>query len=330
MSLTLAWKFGPALATGNTVILKPAEQTPISACYFGSLVKEAGFPAGVINIIPGFGETAGKSISEHPNIAKVAFTGSTEVGKLILQASGRSNLKKVTLELGGKSPLVIFDDADVEAAAQTAHFATFFNQGQCCCAGTRIFVQSGLYEKLVNRLKELATERTVGDPFDEGTQQGPQVDQEQFNKVLGFVEKGKQEGAKLVTGGSPLNRKGFFIRPAVFADVTDDMTIAREEIFGPVQQIMKFDTFEEVVERANNTYYGLAAGCFTNDITKALRFSAAVQAGTVWVNNYLTLTPQTPFGGFKQSGHGRELGQYGLEAYSQVKTITIANPFKHS
>jgi len=236
----------------------------------------------------------------------------------------------VTLECGGKSPLVIFDDADLDEAVMSAHIGVFVNQGQCCCASSRIFVQEGIYDAFVAKSKELAATRVVGDPFDEKTVQGPQVDEEQFKKILSLIESGKKEGARLQTGGGRLGSRGFFIQPTVFSDVTDNMTIAREEIFGPVQQIMKFKTLEEAIERSNKTLYGLAAGVFTKNIDTAMMFTQGVQSGTVWINTFLELNAQTPFGGFKQSGIGRELGEDGLHEYCEVKTVVMKLPVKNS
>ncbi|XP_074111312.1 aldehyde dehydrogenase X, mitochondrial [Cotesia typhae] len=324
--LMLAWKWGPALAAGCTIVLKPAEQTPLTALYIGSLVKEAGFPAGVINIIPGYGPTAGAAISEHLDIRKVAFTGSTEVGHIIMAAAAKSNLKHVILELGGKSPVVIFDDVDIRQAAQIAYNALFDNHGQSCCAGSRTFVHVKIYDQFVKVAKELAMKRKVGDPFNPQTVQGPQIDQEMFDKVLGLIKSGKDEGAVCETGGEREGNVGFFIKPTVFSNVKDGMRIAKEEIFGPVQSILKFETMEEVIERANNTSYGLAAAVITNNINKALQFSQSVEAGSVWVNCYDAITPQTPFGGYKKSGIGRELGEDGLEGYLETKTISIRVP----
>uniref|UniRef100_A0A674EYM8 Aldehyde dehydrogenase 1 family, member A2 n=1 Tax=Salmo trutta TaxID=8032 RepID=A0A674EYM8_SALTR len=325
-----AWKLGPALACGNTVVLKPAQQTPLTCLYIGSLVKEAGFPPGVINILPGFGPTAGAAIASHMGIDKVAFTGSTEVGKLIQEAAGKSNLKRVTLELGGKNPNIIFADADLDLAVEQAHQGVFFNAGQCCTAGSRIFVEEPIYEEFVRRSVERAKRRTVGSPFDPTTEQGPQISQEQQSRVLEFIRSGISEGARLECGGKALGLKGFFIEPTVFSNVKDDMRIAKEEIFGPVQQIMKFKTIDEVIERANNTEYGLVAAVFTSDITKAMTISTAMQAGTVWINCFNALSTQCPFGGYKMSGNGRELGDCGLKEYSEVKTITIKISAKNS
>jgi len=328
--LMQAWKLGPALATGNTVVMKLAEQTPLSGLAVAALVKEAGFPAGVVNIIPGYGPTAGAAIAEHMDVDKVAFTGSTEVGHIIQKAAGGSNLKKVTLELGGKSPLIVMDDADIDFAVETAHFALFFNQGQCCCAGSRLMVQEGIYEEFVKKATDRAKRRTVGDPFSSGTEQGPQVDEEQFKKVLGYIQSGVAEGACLRAGGGKYGDTGYFVQPTVFSDVTDDMKICKEEIFGPVQVIQKFKTMDEVLERANNNSYGLAAAVFTKDIGNAVYMSNSLRAGTVWVNCYDVLEAQVPFGGYKMSGVGRELGEYGLEAYTEVKTVTISIPQKNS
>ncbi|KAG8597769.1 hypothetical protein GDO81_002384 [Engystomops pustulosus] len=326
----LAWKFGPALATGNVIVMKVAEQTPLTALHLASLVKEAGFPPGVINILPGMGHTAGAALSSHMDVDKVAFTGSTEVGRLIQQAAGKSNLKKVTLELGGKSPNIICSDADLDWAVEQAHFALFFNQGQCCCAGSRTYVQEDIYNAFVERSVHRAKNRIVGNPFDFKTEQGPQVDEEQFKKILGYIKTGKQEGAKLLCGGNPAADRGYFIQPTIFGDVSDNMTIAREEIFGPVMQILKFKTIEDVIERANGSEYGLAAAVFTKDLDKANYVSQSLRAGTVWINCYDVFGAQAPFGGYKASGTGRELGEYGLEAYTEVKNVTIKIPQKNS
>ncbi|KAK9881173.1 hypothetical protein WA026_014521 [Henosepilachna vigintioctopunctata] len=319
----LAWKWGPALAAGCTLVLKPAEQTPLTALFAAALSKQAGFPKGVINVIPGYGPTAGAALALHQHVDKIAFTGSTEVGKKILSYSAQSNMKNVSLELGGKSPLVIFDDADVNEAAQIAHDALFSNQGQNCCAGSRTFVQAKIYDEFVKKATELAKSRKVGDPFNETTQQGPQADQPSIDKIVDLINSGMNEGAKLQTGGKRIGDVGYFVEPTVFSDVKDNMRIAKEEIFGPVQSILKFETMEEVIERANNTDYGLAAGVITKDINRALEFAQAVRAGTVWVNTYNMVLPQTPFGGYKSSGMGRELGPDALEEYLETKTITI-------
>ncbi|XP_058466737.1 retinal dehydrogenase 2-like [Malaya genurostris] len=327
-ALMLSWKWAPALAVGCTLVLKPAEQTPLSALYLAALSKEAGFPDGVINVVNGYGPTVGAAIVNHPVIRKVAFTGSVETGRIISEGSSKSNLKRVSLELGGKSPLVIFDDANLDEAVEIAHNAIFANHGQNCCAGSRTFVQEGIYDVFVAKAAEMAKARKVGDPFAEGTQQGPQVDEEQFNKILSYIDSANKEGAKLQAGGKRFGTVGYFVEPTVYSDVTDDMKIAREEIFGPVQSILKFKTLDEVIERANNTEFGLAAGVLTNNLNNALVFTNAVEAGSVWVNCYDYVVPTTPFGGFKQSGHGRELGYSGIELYTETKTVTIKLPTK--
>ncbi len=321
--LMQAWKLAPALACGNTVILKVAEQTPLSALRLGELIVEAGFPEGVVNILPGYGPTAGAAIARHMDVDKVAFTGSTEVGHLIMKAAAETNLKRVTLELGGKSPNIVFADADLEQAVEGSHFALFFNQGQCCCAGSRVFVEEKIYDEFVEQSAARARRRTVGNPLDKNTEQGPQVDHEQFNKVMGYVESGKEEGAKLMCGGERVGDRGYFVAPTVFADVKDDMKIAQEEIFGPVMSILKFKDVDDLVERANKTIYGLAAAVWTRDISKAHHIANNVRAGTVWVNCFDVFDAGAPFGGFKQSGIGRELGEYGLQQYSEIKTVTV-------
>ena len=321
--LMQAWKLGPALATGCTVVMKPAEQTPLTALRVGELILEAGFPEGVVNLLPGYGPTAGAAIARHMDVDKVAFTGSTEVGHLIMKNAAETNLKRVTLELGGKSPNIVFADADMDEAIEGAHFALFFNQGQCCCAGSRLYVEEKAYDEFVDRSVARAKKRTVGSPFDTKTEQGPQVDQDQFNKVMSYIDAGKQEKAKLVAGGNRVGDKGYFIEPTVFADVQDNMKIAQEEIFGPVMSILKFKDLNEVVERANKSLYGLAAAVWTKDITKAHAIADRVRAGTVWVNCYDVFDAGAPFGGYKQSGIGRELGEYGLANYTEVKTVTI-------
>ncbi len=321
--LLQAWKLAPALAAGNTVVLKPSARTPLTALRVGELIVEAGFPPGVVNLLPGFGSNAGTAIARHPYLDKVAFTGSTEVGHLIMEASAQTNLKRVTLELGGKSPNIVFADADMEAAIEGAHFALFFNQGQCCTAGSRLFVEEKCYEEFVAKSVERARRRIVGDPFDLKTEQGPQVSQGQCDKVMNYIESGMREGATLLCGGDRIGDRGFFIQPTVFADVQDHMKIAQEEIFGPVMSIIKFKDLEEVIERANATKYGLAAAVWTKDINKAMTIVNRVRAGTIWVNCYNALTSGAPFGGFKQSGIGRELGEYGLMEYTEVKAVTV-------
>ncbi|KAH9628703.1 hypothetical protein HF086_003657 [Spodoptera exigua] len=333
------WKIAPAFAAGCTVVLKPAEQTPLTALAMAALVKEAGFPAGVLNVIPGYGPTAGAAISHHPDIDKVAFTGSTEVGRIIMGAASAVNLKRVTLELGGKSALVVFNDADVEKAAEIAHRAAFANAGQCCVAGTRTYVQSGIYDKFVAKAAEIAKKRSVGNPYTD-VQQGPQaskissiieaasvhmIDNDMFTKVMGYIEAGKKGGARCVAGGDRQGKVGYFVQPTVFADVKDDMKIAREEIFGPVQSILKFETFEEVVDRANDSNYGLGAGVSPQTPFGGFKESGI---GRELVNTYEHVTPQTPFGGFKESGIGRELGEDGIQQYLENKTVSFSLPKK--
>jgi aldehyde dehydrogenase (NAD+) len=321
--LMQAWKFGPALAAGNTVVLKVAEQTPLTALRVGALAMEAGFPPGVINILTGFGPTAGGALARHMDVDKVAFTGSTEVGHEILKAAAESNLKRVTLELGGKSPNIVFADTDLEPAVEGAFFGLFFNQGQCCCAGSRLFVEDKIHDEFVDQVVARTKKQRVGDPFAPDTTQGPQVDRTQFDKVMAYIAAGRKDGAKLRVGGGRVGQQGYFIEPTVFSDVRDDMQIARDEIFGPVLSVMRFRTIDEVVQRANATRYGLAAAVWTRDITKAHAVANGVRAGTVWVNCYDVFDAAAPFGGFKESGIGRELGEYGLNNYTEVKTVTI-------
>ncbi len=321
--LMAAWKLGPALATGCTVILKPAEQTPLSAIRLGELLQEAGIPDGVVNIITGFGETAGAAIASHDQIDKVAFTGSTEVGKLIINAA-TGNLKKVTLELGGKSPNVVYDDANIEAAIAGAADAIFFNQGQVCSAGSRLFVQSGIYDEVVAGVSEIANNLKVGSGFDASTQMGPLVSREQFDRVSGFLNAGISEGAEASAGGGALDRPGYFVQPTVLKNANADMSVVREEIFGPVVAAMPFKDECDLVGQANNSSYGLAAGIWTSDISKAHRFAKAVKAGTVWINCYSIFDAALPFGGYKQSGWGREMGHAALENYLQTKSVCIS------
>ncbi|XP_048829090.1 aldehyde dehydrogenase family 1 member A3-like [Brienomyrus brachyistius] len=321
--LMFMWKIAPALSCGNTVVLKPAEQTPLTALHMGALIKEAGFPPGVVNILPGFGPTAGGALACHMDVEKVAFTGSTEVGKLIQQAAGRGNLKRVTLELGGKNPCIVLADADLQKAVEEAQQGAFFNQGQCCTAASRIFVQEDVYQEFVRLSVERAKRVVPGDPMDPRTSHGPQIDQEQFDKIMEMIKSGKREGAKLECGGVAVRNQGLYIQPTVFSEVQDHMRIAKEEIFGPVQCILKFKTLEEVIQRANSTEYGLVAAVFTESVDQALCLSSALQCGTVWVNCYNALHAQTPFGGYKMSGFGRELGEYALREYTEVKAVTI-------
>ncbi|KAH8816439.1 aldehyde dehydrogenase domain-containing protein [Xylogone sp. PMI_703] len=321
--LMLAWKIGPALATGNTIVMKTAEQTPLSALVFAQYVVEAGFPPGVFNILSGFGKIAGAALSAHMDVDKVAFTGSTVVGRQIMKAAAGSNLKKVTLELGGKSPNIVFNDADIENAISWVNFGIFFNHGQCCCAGSRIYVQEGIYDKFVAAFKDRATKNKVGDPFAADTFQGPQISQVQYDRIMGYIQEGKKEGATVVTGGERLGNKGYFIQPTIFSDVTENMKIMQEEIFGPVCSIAKFKDEEEVIKVANGTTYGLAAAVHTQNINTAIRVSNELRAGTVWVNQYNMLHHQLPFGGYKESGIGRELGEAALANYTQTKTVSI-------
>jgi aldehyde dehydrogenase (NAD+) len=321
--LMQAWKWGPALACGNAVVLKPAEQTPLTALRVAQLAQDVGIPDGVINVVPGYGPTAGAALSGHMDVDKIAFTGETGTGKIVMTAAAQSNLKRVSLELGGKSPNVVFADADLDAAIAGAYFGLFFNQGQCCCAGSRLFVEETIYDRFVEKMVAKAKGRKVGDPFDPATEQGPQVSQEQFDRVMSYIDAGQKDGARMLLGGHRVGDRGYFIQPTVFADVKDDMKIAREEIFGPVMSILKFKDVDEVIERGNRTFYGLAAAVWTKDISKALKLSNALRAGTVWVNCFDVFDASAPFGGFKMSGIGRELGQYALQLYTEVKTVTV-------
>ncbi|KAI5864451.1 aldehyde dehydrogenase [Durotheca rogersii] len=321
--LMLAWKIGPALATGNTIVLKTAEQTPLSGLVFANLVKEAGFPPGVLNIISGIGKIAGAALSAHLDVDKIAFTGSTVVGRAIMKAAASSNLKKVTLELGGKSPNIVFNDADIEQAISWVNFGIYYNHGQCCCAGSRVYVQEGIYDKFIAAFKARAEQNAVGDPFDENTFQGPQVSQLQYDRIMGYIEEGKKDGATVEAGGERHGDKGYFIKPTIFTNVTPDMKIMREEIFGPVVAVAKFKTEEEVVALGNDSAYGLAAAVHTKDLNTAIRVSNDLRAGTVWVNSYNLLHHQLPFGGYKESGIGRELGEAALANYTQNKSVSI-------
>ncbi|MCP4785885.1 MAG: aldehyde dehydrogenase family protein [Fuerstiella sp.] len=320
--LMTAWKWGPALATGNTVVMKPAEQTPLTCLRLGELALEAGFPPGVINIVPGYGPTAGAAIVKHPLIDKIAFTGSGETAQRIM-VDAATTLKRLTFELGGKSPNIVFADADLDAAIAGAEFGLFFNQGQCCCAGSRLFVEDSIHEEFVERVVAQASQRVLGNPFDSETTQGPQVDKDQFDKIMRFIESGSNAGATCVTGGQRVGNRGFFIEPTVFTNVTDEMEIAREEIFGPVLSVLKFSDINEVISRANDTTFGLAAAVWTSDVQKAHKLAASVRAGTVWINCYDVFDAAAPFGGFKMSGMGRELGEAGLQNYTELKTVTL-------
>ncbi|MEH7307982.1 aldehyde dehydrogenase family protein [Neobacillus drentensis] len=321
--LMAMWKLGAALATGCTVVLKPAEQTPLSALYLAELIQEAGFPAGVVNIVPGFGETAGQPLVDHPLVDKIAFTGSTEVGKLIM-ANASKTLKRVTLELGGKSPNIILPDADLTKAIPGALNGVMFNQGQVCCAGSRVFIQKKQFDNVVADMASHAKKIKQGAGIHADTEIGPLVSAEQQNRVLGFIEKGLNEGAQLVAGGDRPQEQGYFVSPTIFADVRDEMTIAKEEIFGPVISAMPYDDLDELINRANNSEYGLAAGVWTRDIANGHYIANKLRAGTVWVNCYNAFDAASPFGGYKQSGIGREMGSYALENYTEVKSVWIA------
>ena len=321
--LMVAWKWAPALAAGCTIVLKPAEQTPLSCLRLGELAMEAGFPPGVINIVPGYGETAGAALVQHPQVDKIAFTGEHRTAQIIM-ADAAKTLKRLTFELGGKSPNVILADADLDAAVAGTEFGLFFNQGQCCCAGSRVFVEEKIHDQFVEKLVSRARQRKLGSPFDAATTQGPQVDKAQFDKILGYIEKGLEAGAECVTGGKRFGTRGHFIEPTVFTKVTDDMPIACDEIFGPVLSVLSFQKVDEVIDRANNTQFGLAAAVWTRDVGKAHRIANSVRAGTVWINCYDVFDAGAPFGGFKMSGIGRELGEAALANYTEVKTVTMS------
>ncbi|KAB5569561.1 hypothetical protein DKX38_003354 [Salix brachista] len=363
--LMFSWKVGPALACGNTVVIKTAEQTPLSAVYAAKLFHEAGLPDGVLNVVSGFGPTAGAALASHMEVDKnlnlkgfwfpkkllnsscgnscdsditaqgclqgslravvpLAFTGSTDTGKIVLELASKSNLKPVTLELGGKSAFIVCEDADVDQAVELSHSAVFFNQGQCCCAGSRTFVHEHVYNEFVEKARARAMNRSVGDPFKVGIEQGPQVDSDQFEKILRCIRSGVESGAILETGGDRFGSNGYYIQPTVFSNVQDDMSIAKEEIFGPVQSILKFKDLDEVIKRANNSRYGLAAGIFTHNLDTANTLSRALKVGTVWINCYDVFDAAVPFGGYKMSGNGREKGIYSLNNYLQVKAVVTA------
>ncbi|HVK38788.1 MAG TPA: aldehyde dehydrogenase family protein [Candidatus Kapabacteria bacterium] len=316
------WKIAPAIACGNTVVIKPAEQTSLSILRLGELMMEAGMPKGVVNIVTGFGATAGAAIVEHPEIDKIAFTGSVEIGKLIMR-NASSTLKKVTLELGGKSPNVVFADSNLELAAKVALSGIFFNQGQMCTAGSRILIEEAAREEFMGILSSRAKKMVVGDPLDPKTRMGSLVSEEQMNRVMSYIAKGREEGASLVAGGERVGDRGYFVTPTVFADVRNDMTIAQEEIFGPVASVIAFTDEADAIRIANDSRFGLAAGVWTNDVKKAISFARGVKAGTVWVNTYNMTDNALPFGGYKDSGFGRELGAAALDIYTQTKTVWI-------
>ncbi|KAM7192524.1 Aldehyde dehydrogenase domain containing protein [Rhypophila sp. PSN 637] len=320
-----AWKLGPALCCGNTVVLKLAEQTPLSMLYLAKLIREAGFPPGVVNIINGYGREAGAALVQHAGVDKIAFTGSTATGKEIMKMAA-GTMKNITLETGGKSPLIVFEDADLELASTWAHIGIMSNQGQICTATSRILVQEGVYDRFVEEFKKKVKEiSVVGDPFEEKTFQGPQVTKAQYERVMGFIQSGKDEGATLMLGGeaAPVNGKGWFVAPTVFTDVKVDMKIYREEIFGPCVAIVGFKTEEEAIEMANGTTYGLGSALFTRDLTRAHRVAREIEAGMVWINSSNDSDFRIPFGGVKQSGIGRELGEAGLAAYCNVKAVHV-------
>ncbi|KAI0791845.1 aldehyde dehydrogenase [Abortiporus biennis] len=321
--MMMAWKLGPALATGNTIVLKPSEFTPLTALLMAKLIKEAGFPPGVVNIVNGYGHVVGQAISEHMDIEKVAFTGSTLVGRKIMEAAAKTNLKKVTLELGGKSPNVIFNDADLDQAVSWAAHGIFWNHGQACCAGSRIFVQEGIYDEFLKRFTEKAKSLKVGDPFAPESYQGPQVSQVQYDRIMGYIESGRSEGATVHYGGHRVGEEGFFISPTIFTNTQPDMKIVQEEIFGPVGVVIRFTDEDDIIRKANDTVYGLAAAVFSQDINRALTTAHKLKAGTAWVNCVNQLHPNVPFGGVKQSGIGRELGEYALDNYTNIKAVHV-------
>ncbi len=322
--LMAAWKLGAALACGNAVVLKPAEQTPLTALLLAELICEVGFPDGVVNVVTGFGD-AGAALAGHPGVDKVAFTGSTEVGHEIVKASA-GNLKRVSLELGGKSPAIVFDDADLELAAAGVAGAIFFNHGQCCCAGSRLFAGPKILDELVERVSEIARKTRVGDGFDPDTDMGPLVSRQQYERVTSYIESGSQQGAKLLSGGAERPEhlpRGHFVRPTVFTETNREMRVVQEEIFGPVVCVQPFEELDEVIARGNDTPYGLAASVWTRDINKAHKVAAGLHAGTVWINCHNVFDAAAPFGGYKKSGYGREMGRHALDLYTQTKNVIV-------
>lgn len=317
------FKVAAAVAAGCTCVLKPAEATPLSALYLTSLVQEAGFPPGVVNVVPGYGPTAGAALTEHMDVDMISFTGPVSTGRLIMTASAKTNMKKVVMEMGGKSPTVVFPDADLDSAVELSHAAVMNNMGAICCAGSRTYVHEDIYDEFVRKSVERAQRKTVGDPYDASNENGAQVNEIQFNKILGMIKSGQEEGATLLCGGSRHGTVGYFIQPTVFTDVTEEMLIGREEIFGPVQCIYKFKTTREVIGRANNNKYGLAATVVTKDVNTALVMANSLNAGTVWVNTTNMVRMQAPFGGYKMSGIGRDKGMKGLEEYCEIKTVML-------
>ena len=322
-----AWKLGPALACGNTLVLKAAEQTPLSVLYLANIIAQAGFPPGVVNIINGHGAEAGAALAQHPNVDKIAFTGSTTTGQAIMKMASET-MKNITLETGGKSPLIIFEDADLKSAAEWTHNGIMGNMGQNCTATSRVFIHENIYDEFLQIVLEyVAKHSQIGDPFDDSTLHGPQVSKAQYDRVLSYIKIAKDEGARIILGGKPAanrpNGKGFFIEPTVVSDVTPNMRIYREEIFGPVLAVIKFSSEEQVLGMANDTIYGLGGAVFTRDITRAHRVAQKIEAGTIWINSSNDNDVRVPFGGYKQSGIGRECGQAGLEAYSNVKAIHL-------
>ncbi|KII83929.1 hypothetical protein PLICRDRAFT_46703 [Plicaturopsis crispa FD-325 SS-3] len=321
--MMLSWKIGPALACGNCIVLKPSELTPLTTLRIASLINEAGFPPGVVNFVNGYGHTVGDAITTHPGIGKVAFTGSTVTGRKVLEAAARSNLKNVILELGGKSPSIIFDDADLDVVIPWTGHGIYLNQGQACSASSRLYVQEGIYDEFIKRFTAFSEAITIGDPFDGATKHGPQASKAQFEKILGYIESGKSEGAKVQYGGNRHGTEGYFIQPTIFTECKPHMKIVREEIFGPVAVVSKFKTEEEAIELANDSNYGLASSIFSTNINTAIRVAHAIEAGTAWVNCANFPEPYIPTGGFKQSGIGRELGEYALANYTEVKAVHV-------